>query len=331
MSLEKINQQLRKPIQMITNINMGGYKSKVEYIVIHWVGAVGQAVDNGRYFKDVYREASAELFIDQNVTVQVVPENRVAWHVGDGLGKYGIRNDNAIGIELCLDVTTSDNLWKMEVHPNTYQQAILLVASLMQKYGVGLNRVVRHYDASRKLCPGMWMENNWQQWWQFKKDLEQFISGNPPKDSTQISDNNISDGKGSQVKGMYLIKQGDTLSKIAKDHKVSVNDLIKWNKIENANLIFPDTKIFVTEPKKDNSFENIHKQGAFRFSETVNIRNQAGAWGDIPDRYYKGEVVNYEDFVVKDKMIWLKYTSHDGKTRYISAGTKEKPFGKFIA
>ncbi len=29
----------------------------------------------------------------------------------------------------------------------------------------------------------------------------------------------------------YIVKKGDTLSKIAKDHDISLNDLIVWNQI----------------------------------------------------------------------------------------------------
>src|SRR5699024_4234871 len=74
--------KLRTPIKKHTLVNMGGQIGKIEYIVIHFVGASGQALANANYFYNVYREASAHVFIDPNVTYEVVPENRVAWHVG---------------------------------------------------------------------------------------------------------------------------------------------------------------------------------------------------------------------------------------------------------
>src|SRR5699024_11355396 len=95
--------KLRTPIKKHTLVNMGGKVNKIEYIVIHFVGASGQALANANYFYNVYREASAHLFIDPNVTYEVVPENRVAWHVGDGRGKYGITNNNSLGIDGCQD------------------------------------------------------------------------------------------------------------------------------------------------------------------------------------------------------------------------------------
>lgn len=43
----------------------------------------------------------------------------------------------------------------------------------------------------------------------------------------------------------YIVKSGDTLSSIAKKYKVSINQLVSWNKIKNPNLIFVGQKIKV--------------------------------------------------------------------------------------
>lgn len=74
--------QLRTPIKRHTLVNKGGRIGQIKYIVIHFVGAAGQARANADYFYNVLRNASAHLFIDKNVTYEVVPENTVGWHVG---------------------------------------------------------------------------------------------------------------------------------------------------------------------------------------------------------------------------------------------------------
>ncbi len=56
------------------------------------------------------------------------------------------------------------------------------------------------------------------------KDLEQVIGGS---------------------KIPYLIQKGDTLSEIAKDFKVSVDDLCKWNNIVDPNKIEVGQKIII--------------------------------------------------------------------------------------
>jgi N-acetylmuramoyl-L-alanine amidase CwlA len=47
---------------------------KIEYIVIHYVGAVSTAKNNTIYFKDAYRGASAHYFVDDSSIWQCVEE-----------------------------------------------------------------------------------------------------------------------------------------------------------------------------------------------------------------------------------------------------------------
>jgi glucan-binding YG repeat protein len=43
----------------------------------------------------------------------------------------------------------------------------------MDKYGIGIDNVVRHYDASRKDCPHSFYANNWAKWTEFKQRLQE--------------------------------------------------------------------------------------------------------------------------------------------------------------
>ena len=43
----------------------------------------------------------------------------------------------------------------------------------------------------------------------------------------------------------YIVKSGDTLSKIAKKYGTTVNQLVAWNNIKNPNLIYPNQKLRV--------------------------------------------------------------------------------------
>ena len=54
----------------------------------------------------------------------------------------------------------------------TYKNTLDLVKHLMGKYNISIDKVVRHYDASRKSCPDTWSENNWDGWDKFKSDLQ---------------------------------------------------------------------------------------------------------------------------------------------------------------
>ena len=135
----------------------------ITYIAMHYTGNdTDSAAGNANYFNGGDRQASAHYFVDDNSIYQVVEDYNAAWHCGDGHGKYGISNHNSIGIEMCCrngSITTT-----------TENNAIELVKYLMNKYGIDTNHVVRHYDASRKICPN-WQANNWSRWTNFKNKL----------------------------------------------------------------------------------------------------------------------------------------------------------------
>lgn len=332
--------------QDLTTVNRGAKGANhPQWIVIHFVGASGQAKDNANYFRHVYREASAHYFVDPHQIIQVVEDDTPAWHIGDGYRsgrgqyngyhRYGATNNNSIGIEGCQDVTTGENVWHWQFHPKTYQQMLLLTKYLQEKYNIPDSRVIRHFDASGKMCPGNWQWNNWARWYQFKKDL-----ANLKKDiqiGSSLSHTKSDDGK-QKLSHTYMVQVGDTLGKIARKYKVTVADLVKWNQIKDKNLIFPETKLFVQAPEKARDSAKTIRQngckvpskGSFKFNTVVNVRNQAGAYGSVRAQYHPGEVVHYDFVVQSGGFIWLKYQSYEGHTRYVAAGTPTVAYGQFI-
>ena len=79
-------------------------------------------------------------------------------------GKYGITNQNSIGVEICINVDGD--------YDKAIANAVELTKQLMSKYNIPPERVVRHYDASRKTCPGAISGNNQARWQAFKGALE---------------------------------------------------------------------------------------------------------------------------------------------------------------
>lgn len=141
---------------MVINKYHGSYNIQsrtdtIKYIVIHYVGAgtskSGNALANCKYFAGANRNSSAHYFVDDGgIWEYANPKSYVTWHCGDGHGAYGITNANSIGIEVCVN---GDKAYtKKEI--NYLKQ---LVPYLMKTYGVSVSHVVRHYDASRKMCP----------------------------------------------------------------------------------------------------------------------------------------------------------------------------------
>lgn len=192
---------LRKPIRKITLVNtFARNTNKPRYIVIHYIGAAGQALANANYFYNVNRSASAHYFIDKNVTYQVVEEDAGAWHVGDAAGGYqsnktnwpggatkngykgtGATNYNSIGIEMCQEVVAGKEIIDWPIHETTIEQTLLQTKALMDKYNIPIENVIRHFDVSGKLCPAPWRgsagSTTWPKWNEFKTRLAQLDKG----------------------------------------------------------------------------------------------------------------------------------------------------------
>ncbi len=157
----KINEKLVK-------YNFSSRKGeKIKYITIHDTGNPDRGADAEAHFKlhdRADRGASAHYFVDDKQILRIIRDEDKSWHCGDGKGKYGITNENSIGIEMCINSDGDFN--------KTYQNTLDLVKHLMDKYNISIDKVVRHYDASRKSCPNSWATNNWDRWDKFKSDLQ---------------------------------------------------------------------------------------------------------------------------------------------------------------
>lgn len=90
----------------LTTVNRTVYSNrKIEYIVVHYCGAIGWAEGVTNYFKSVNRRASAHYIVDEDGIWQCVADKDAAWHCGDsgaGVFKGKCTNANSIGIEMCV-------------------------------------------------------------------------------------------------------------------------------------------------------------------------------------------------------------------------------------
>lgn len=151
--------------------------SRIKYIVIHYTANDGDSDEgNGNYFANQIVEASAHYFVDGDSITQSVPDDYIAYSVGDskysncnktGGGKlYGqCTNLNTISIELCDEVKNGIS----DFSPATIENAVELVRELMKKYDVDINHVIRHFDVTGKPCPLPYVDNI--RWLGFKKKI----------------------------------------------------------------------------------------------------------------------------------------------------------------
>jgi len=121
------------------------------------------AINHYNFFNGGNRGSSADYFIDDKNIVQVVEDTNCSWAVGDGEGKYGITNRNSVSIEICINPESNYDI--------AVNYTLELTRLLMNKYGISEKKVVRHYDASRKICPKSMSANGWAKWNEFKSRL----------------------------------------------------------------------------------------------------------------------------------------------------------------
>ena len=169
---------------------------EIKYLAIHFTAGSSSKAGSAKSVKHVFeqRKASADFCVDDRDMVQFNPDlhNYYCWAVGDGNGKYGVTNKNSISIEICSSLKKGTSA-AVPNHSGWYftdaalENAVKLSKYLMNKYNIPIDRVIRHYDASRKSCPGLvgWNDgtlykedgsktkekNNSNEWIKFKKKL----------------------------------------------------------------------------------------------------------------------------------------------------------------
>lgn len=143
--------------------------SDIRYLVIHFTANDGDsAKNNADYFAREAPGASAHFFVDEREIWQSVQEKDIAWHCGTR-GMYFhpyCRNANSLGVELCSRKRGE----KYYFTPETVKNAQQFVRSLMKRYGIPTENVVRHYDVTHKNCPAPFVEDAGA-WQRFKAGL----------------------------------------------------------------------------------------------------------------------------------------------------------------
>lgn len=129
-----------------------GRTQPIQYIVIHYTASTGDAPAQCKYFANNYVGASAHYFVGHNGDIyRSVKDEDTAWHCGAKSYVHpSCRNSNSIGIELCCK---KDSTGEWYFHNSTVTESVRLVVYLMKKYNISLDRVIRHYDVTGKICP----------------------------------------------------------------------------------------------------------------------------------------------------------------------------------
>ena len=154
--------------------NYGGLRSgKIRYLVVHYTGCPGDtAVSEGNYFaSNDTGKTSAHYFVDETTVIRSVEDRYVAYHCG--AAEYAhpeCRNSNSIGVEICTKGCPGD----YRFDDRALWRAAALLQQLMKQYHIPVERVVRHYDVSRKVCPAPFVGSGAAAWKEFLRMLTRY-------------------------------------------------------------------------------------------------------------------------------------------------------------
>lgn len=116
---------------------------------------------------------SFHYVVDDKESIQLLPDDEVAWHAGDGSNGPG--NRRSIAIELCVNGDGN--------YAQTIRNAVTLVKRLLAEFSLPVSKVVQHNHWSGKNCPMQLRSDGWNA---FVAALGASTPPQPPAQKTAI-------------------------------------------------------------------------------------------------------------------------------------------------
>lgn len=274
----------------------------IKFIIIHYTANDGdKSFNNANYFQThTNLKASAHYFADDTTIYQSVPDNYIAYSVGGskwndcsktGGGRlYRVANNtNSINIELC---DTNKN-GEYDVTQATITLALELTRSLMKKYNISSENVIRHFDVNGKHCPAYWMDNT-----KWENEFHSKLTSNTVASSTS-----------------------NVIFRVRKSWNDSASQLGAFSNLENAKTIAdknPGYTVYDTNGKVVYSRSKQTYSGGFpilppvlkkgsRGSQVLRLQkflNWYGSYGLVVDSDFGTKTKNaLQDFQKKEKLV----------------------------
>lgn len=167
-----------KIVQRLIDPSKYGIKSPYEMtptkFVVHNTANDAPAENEAAYMERNDQQKSFHYVVDDEKVLQCIPENRNAWHAGDGNGKG---NREGIAIEICYSKSGGDKFTKAE------QNAAEFIALKLKERGWGIDKVTKHQDYSGKYCPHRTLDLGWNR---FLKMIESHLHAEPAQTTSAI-------------------------------------------------------------------------------------------------------------------------------------------------
>lgn len=161
------NNDLKIINKFLSNHISSAPNREIKYLAIHYTAGGSSSPGSAQAIYNVFsqRSASADFAVDDRDIVQFNPDlkNYYCWAIGDkgaGTLKNQATNRNTISIEICSNLKKGTSAAVPNHSGWTFSDASLknalkLSKYLMKKYNIPKERVIRHYDVTGKLCPGI--------------------------------------------------------------------------------------------------------------------------------------------------------------------------------
>lgn len=145
-------------------------------LVVHNTANDASARNEISYMISNNNQTSFHFAVDDVEVVQGIPENRNAWHAGDG--GSGIGNRQGLSIEICYSKSGGTRFINAE------KNAAKFIAQKLKQYGWGIDKVTKHQDYSGKYCPHRTLDMGWQRFLNMVQSELNTLNGTTTQPST---------------------------------------------------------------------------------------------------------------------------------------------------
>lgn len=129
------------------------YAMTPQFIVVHNTANDASAESEVKYMENNNNATSFHYAVDDTTVVKAIPENRNAFHAGDGVNGNG--NRYGLSVEICYSKSGGDKFNEAE------ENAAEFISDLLKFYGWDISHVKKHQDFSGKYCPHRTLDLGW--------------------------------------------------------------------------------------------------------------------------------------------------------------------------
>ena len=249
------------------------YSLDVQYITVHDTANSATAKNEISYMISNNNQTSFHIAVDENEAIQGLPLNRNAWACGDG--GSGTGNRKSISVEICRPTNANRSLYDQ-----AEENAVYVLARLLYKYGLGIDRLKRHYDWSRKSCPNVIIREG--RWESFKSRVNWVLEG--------IKKGNIESSLESGTTGLKSTSKPQTSSNTSSTNNVPSTTKL-FRVVAGSFKDYNNAKVLMNKVKK---------LGISAFIKSVNVN------GVNYYRVYCGSYSNKDNAVAQQKLLATK-------------------------